>query len=189
MARKQVTEEDLEAGLKAAGGFGALAKSQTRRDSPFAIGVSNDEPVKKVGELQAKVEKVTTETPEVVETSSKAETTPVEEKVKKITPMVAVKEEVIPEPKKEAPLKEENKASQPLQYEKLNIMLTPEMRDATQRLARDYQRKKTDTTERITVNTIYRAALRVFLEDMEHLQSLSPNTEDELVEMMRKGKK
>ena len=60
MAKGQITEKDLELGVKTAGGFSGLSKV-TRRDSPFGV-----EHAKSTVEEKEKTVEVKVETPKAV---------------------------------------------------------------------------------------------------------------------------
>lgn len=160
MAKGQITEKDLEIGLKSAGGgFSGLSKA-TRRDSPF--GVEHAKPA--VEQQKEKTVELKVETPKE----------PTE--VKKVSPKATVNKE------------KEVKTKAEIFSEKITLNISPEMRDRAEMLARSLQRKKADKSERITANTIYRVAIKALLENEKFIDAHSPNTEGELLELI-KGKK
>jgi hypothetical protein len=82
----------------------------------------------------------------------------------------------------------ESKTKAEIFSEKITLNISPEMRDTAERLARSLQRKKADKSERITANTIYRVAIKAMLENEKFIDDHSPNTEKEMLELV-KGKK
>jgi hypothetical protein len=158
MAKGQITEKDLELGVKTAGGFSGLSKV-TRRDSPFGV-----EHAKSTVEEKEKTVEVKVETPkESIE-------------VKKVSVRTIASKE------------KESKTKAEIFSEKITLNISPEMRDKAEMLARSLQRKKADKSERITANTIYRVAIKAMLENEKFIDDHSPNTEKEMLELV-KGKK
>ena len=158
MAKGQITEKDLELGVKTAGGFSGLSKV-TRRDSPFGV-----EHAKSTVEEKEKTVEVKVETPkESIE-------------VKKVSVKTISSKE------------KESKTKAEIFSEKITLNISPEMRDKAEMLARSLQRKKADKSERITANTIYRVAIKAMLENEKFIDDHSPNTEKEMLELV-KGKK
>ena len=159
MAKGQITEKDLELGLKTTGGFSGLSKV-TRRDSPFGV-----EHAKSTVEQKERTVEVEVETPKE---SIKVEKVSVKT-------IIASKEK-------------ESKTKAEIFSEKITLNISPEMRDKAETLARSLQRKKRDKSERITANTIYRVAIKAILENEKFIDDHSPNTEGELLDLV-KGKK
>jgi len=180
MAKGQVTEKDLELGLKKAGGFSGLAK-KARRDSPFG-----QEHAKPVADAQ-------NSEPKKVSKRVNSEKTIPEKAVEKVI-------EVKRAPKQEAKqqLKSTSQNDDSIQKavttkaeafsERITLNITPDMRDKAEMIARGLQRRKADRTERITANTIYRVAIEALLANEDFLKSISPNTEKELLDAVKAKK-
>lgn len=178
MAKGQVSEEDLELGVKAAGGFLGLTKA--RRDSPFgAEHVKRElEPIEKTITLNVEKPKETVEKPQVTIERPKEAI-----ELKRVSEKVTTSNEKVSKIKVEVSKTKAEKFS-----EKITLNISPEMRDKAEMLARSLQRKKNDKSERITANTIYRVAIKALLENKDFIDADSPNTEGELLELV-KGKK
>jgi len=169
MAKGQVTEKDLELGLKKAGGFSGLSK-KTRRDSPF--GQEHAKPVAEPqisqSEKRLKPEKVVSE--KIVEVNKKASSpnSSLKKNIENAEKALATKAETF--------------------SERITLNITPDMRDKAEMIARGLQRRKADRTERITANTIYRVAIEALLADEDFLKNISPNTEQELLDAVKAKK-
>ena len=180
MAKGQITEKDLEIGLKQAGGFSGLTQSKARRDSPF--GSEYAKPVEQKVANDA-VEKESSKTVELTPVQKKqpeqapAKKTPAAKpkKVETTKPTVATKKV------KETP----RRTKADLFSERITLNVSPDTRDQAETLARTFQRRKSDKTERITANTIYRVAIQAVIEELDLLEDLSPNTEEELLELVK----
>jgi len=174
MAKGQVTEKDLELGLKKAGGFSGLSK-KTRRDSPF--GQEHAKPVAEPqisqSEKRLKPEKVVSEkvaSKKIVEVNKKASSpnSSLKKNIENAEKALATKAETF--------------------SERITLNITPDMRDKAEMIARGLQRRKADRTERITANTIYRVAIEALLADEDFLKNISPNTEQELLDAVKAKK-
>jgi hypothetical protein len=64
--------------------------------------------------------------------------------------------------------------------ERVTLLISPEMRDDVERLARELQRSKTSKEERISGNTVMRVAIRLLTEKFELKGNPAPNNEEEL---------
>ncbi|MDC0358093.1 hypothetical protein OAO01_04690 [Oligoflexia bacterium] len=156
MPKGQVTEDDLSSALDSVGGLGTLGKPKTRRDSPF-------------GQDQVTVK----------EESPKTEKT-VEFKVKSAL-KEPIKKEISP-PKAQTP----KERKQDIYTERVNLFISPDMRDKIDTLAKQIQRQKTDKTERITSNTVMRAALNHLIKHFDLHATDIANSEKELAELVER---
>ncbi len=166
MVKGQITEKDLAMGLKKAGGFSGLSKNGTRRDSPFGVEHAKKTVENEVQEPHPKVL--------VKEVTKKPE-----KKVERVERKVTKSKEVFSKEK----LKSQTKAE--LFSERVTLNISPDVRDKAEFLAKGLQRRKAIKSERITANTIYRVAIEALLADEEFLKSISPDTEEELLELVK----
>ena len=60
------------------------------------------------------------------------------------------------------------------------------MKDQVDALARELQRAKTSKDERITANTVTRVALRYFLSEFKMPKGQAPNSEEELLAVIKR---
>lgn len=70
--------------------------------------------------------------------------------------------------------------------ERVNLHLKPETKDKIDLIAKQLQRMKSDSTERITANTVMRVALDAVLERFEMPQQGIVNSEEELQEFVKR---
>jgi len=174
MARGQVSEEDLSSGLKGLGGFSSLGGARVVKDSPFRDSRSAPKPA---------------DPPKVVEVPT----------ISKQAPETPVVPEARPHPVKDLVRRESAKKSpaaskaEPagrrvadIYTERVTLQLSPGMRDKVDSLARELQRSKTSKGERITANTVMRAAIQHLLKHYKVTAADVPNGEDELLEAIEK---
>jgi len=165
MARGQVTEEELSAGLKAVGNLQKLAGGSARRDSPF--GSQHLKP--KAGEGSS--------TPEVSEKNAGAsQITEIPKKA--ATQRKTQRDERAASSPKTAPATSE--------FEDVTVPFAPSTRDAVGNLARELQRRRTEKRSRFTANVLIRVAVDHFLEHFELIASDLANDESELRELVRR---
>ncbi len=172
MAKGQVTEEDIEIGLREAGGFSGLTRASTRRDSPFGVEHAK-QPIeeKTIGVETSTTKNFQKEVNKPIEVKRKVEVKKASSNsVKKSTEELIVDEKT-------------TKAG--LFSERITLNITPDMRERAEMLARGLQRRKLDKSERITANTLYRVAIQALLESEEFVKTISPNTEEELLEKIK----
>jgi hypothetical protein len=67
----------------------------------------------------------------------------------------------------------------------VTVLMDAAMRDELNRVAHLLQRRKSDSTERITANTITRVAVRLFLEQLRPTEADAPKTEAELYQLTK----
>lgn len=191
----QVTEEDLQAGLKSLGGLGAVAGSGGRRDSPFGnnyvkrptaeISPTIVEPAKveeptKTIELKNKVESSVENVSDKVVARAEVESKQIEEvkpKIVEVQPKLKVRQE-------RTPIAPSTKTD--VLTERITLQMSPEMRDELNDVARKLQRAKTDKTVRITANCVMRAAIQAVLDEVDLFSGEGVNSEDELLLKLKK---
>jgi len=168
-SRGQTTDEDLKTALQ---GIGALdhLRPQLRRENVF--GAPAPRPLRPAEEVAAK------------------------EPERPIAPAtVPAKPQPRPQPaprpresprKVVAPTPEEPKASGgPLFTDGVTVKMSAEMRNRATVLAAELQRRRTERTDRITPNTVFRVAIQLFL-DAFALEEADPiNCEEDLLEQGR----
>lgn len=69
--------------------------------------------------------------------------------------------------------------------ERVTLLMSSEMRDRVESLAKELQRRKTTKSERITSNTVMRVAINAFLESFELREGDVANTEEEFERLVR----
>ena len=195
MAKGQVSDQDLEAGIKTLGGLGNLAAAAgARRDSPFGSDfVKKTAPVHPaaaaprqavVAEVKEVVRPMPASEPAAVKTvelKKPAENAPPPRKVS-----------LPPKPKAEASPIEVDSADDKkvirkadICTERLTIQMSPDMRDELALLANKLQRKKTDKSERITSNTLMRVAIQFMLDEADLCSGEVANSEEELLRVLK----
>lgn len=178
---KNVTEDDLAAGMKGLGGFGALS---TRRDSPFRDSRAE---VKSVEAKTIEIKPQPESSPSALPTSEKG--SPVEAREPAPEPVIpVVVKPSAPATAKESP-RTRNKTptrKADVYTERVTLQMSAEMRDAVDELARQLQRAKTSKDERITANTVMRVAIRLLTENFELGKGEGPNNEEELYSLASK---
>lgn len=179
MAKGQITDDELAAGMKGLGGFGAIAPASTpaRRDSPFR----DSRPV-----AEAQTKTVELKSPEQPESRIKS---PVSDVQRTVSVDLVERENIVRNEPVPRPVKPKAKAQarkSDIYTEKVSFKLSPEMRDEVDELARQLQRSKTSKDERITANTVMRVAIRIVLDEFKLGRGESANNEDELLELVRK---
>lgn len=179
MAKGQISEEELQSGLKAVGGLGGIISSGARRDSPFGADfVRKELPV--VAPLPEKAPPSALESktelpllrPELVE--------PQEPALRNLSRA--------PFPKKALKAKE-NKDPEPsprVFEERVTLQMPAAMRDDVNFLATVLQRRKTDKKQRITANTVMRVAIQFMLDEFKIRDGDVANTEEELLELTKR---
>ncbi|MDL5047332.1 hypothetical protein QQ054_15035 [Oscillatoria amoena NRMC-F 0135] len=178
---KNVTEEDLAAGMKGLGGFGALSP---RRDSPFRDSRSEVKaPEPKTVEVKPAAESRSVYGTPVVEPAKPAEIKRAEPSPK-TAPAKPVSSPTLREPSRTRQKQPQRKAD--IYSERVTLQISAEMRDEVDELARQLQRAKTSKDERITANTVMRVAIRLLTENFKLKAGEGPNNEEELFELVAK---
>lgn len=171
---KNITEEDLAAGMKGLGGFGALS---ARRDSPFRDSRSEVKaPEPKTVDVKPTAESRSVYGTPVVEPAKPSEIKRVEP-TPKAAPVKPVSSPTIHEsyrPRQRQPLRKAD-----IYSERVTLQISAEMRDEVDELARQLQRAKTSKDERITANTVMRVAIRLLTENFKLRSGEGPNNEEE----------
>jgi hypothetical protein len=173
MAKGIVTEEELARGMKSIGGFSALSTS-ARRDSPFRDSRAEDHrsEVKAAPRFEPKSELL----PPAVE--------PIREREVHVPPAVEVSPvKRVPGSVRARPKVSQRKAE--IFSESVTLKISPEMRDDVGALARELQRFKESKEERITPNTVIRAAIWLLVENFQLRSGERPNNEEELRELLK----
>ena len=187
MAKGQVSDEELAAGLKSlGGGLGGIASTGARRDSPFATPAPRiPVPIPATSPLDGHAANKVSE--KTIDVALKEET--------KIPPVKQVLPEVKATVKAVKPLlshTKEKSVKEPVQAksdnfsERITLQMSPEMRDELNDLARKLQRRKTDKSERITANTLMRASIQFMLDNLELGEVDRPNNEGEVLELFER---
>jgi hypothetical protein len=181
MAKGQISEEELTKGLKGIGNFGGLTAPRVRRDNPFRDSRTESpapEPVKTIEVLPASETRVSKH--------GSSEGTPrLDER-----PVARVAMKPKPAAKERGPEKKvEGTTSRKADIftERVTLQISPEMRDDVERIAREIQRSKTSKEERITSNTVMRAAILLITKHLKLKMEDTPNTEDELYEFIERA--
>jgi len=165
MAKGQITEEELSAGLRSVGNLQKLGATGAKRDSPFGLQQTRSDVSTDRQEARApeKVERV----PEVRE-----------EKRKPPQPSKTGQSKPVPKPERLSPVLSE--------LEDVTVPLSPSARDSVGKLARDLQRKRTEKRARFTANVVIRVAVDQFLEQFKLKSGDTVNDEAELRELVRR---
>jgi hypothetical protein len=191
MGKTQATEADIASGIQSLGGFGNLGQ-RPRRDSPFGaefapkrIEPSPVAPVETRPEVKPQMAvSVTLEAPlsSKVETVSVTEvekaSPPLEVPIQKATPLKRARDVVAPTAKRVE--KAEHFT------ERITLQMTPQMRDKLNDLARALQRSRADKAERVTANTVMRAAIQLALDSCKASDLQGISNEEELLTRMKK---
>jgi len=69
--------------------------------------------------------------------------------------------------------------------ERVTMVMDSQTRDELNQLALVLQRRKSDSSERITTNTLMRVAIKLFLEELRPQETDSPNSEAELYQLTK----
>jgi hypothetical protein len=174
MAKGQVSEEELTKGLKGIGNFGGLSAPRVRRDNPFRDSRAETpppEPVKTIEVLPAVAE----------ERVSKAGNTAVPKLEPKAVRRVPASPKAIEKEGGEKGNSEEAGVRKADVFtERVTLQISPEMRDSVEKIARELQRAKTSKAERITSNSVMRAAILLVTKHFSLKAGQAPNTEEEL---------
>jgi hypothetical protein len=184
---KQVTEDDLKAGLKSVGSFGPIGSPHagSRRDSPFGNEFVKRTPPapQPVPEPEGKVEArlIPAVQPEPFEEAVK----PSESKL--ISVSRNVKEVREPKSKRvESSVEDEETSSDEHLPERVTLRMSAEMRDSVTDLARRLQRRRREKGARITANTVVRVGIQFLLDEFHMTDSDRPSNEEELALLVRK---
>ena len=187
---KQVTEDDLKAGLQSVGSLGALggqAPGGTRRDSPFGT-----EFVKRTAPA---VQSVITPTdgPSVIEPrpAPAVVAPPVQQEKATESKLVSVPRSVKPvEESRSKRVQSEAAADETSNSaaftERVTLQMTPEMRDDLLDLARKLHRQRREKGERITANSLMRVGIKFLLEEFRLTESDRPSNEEELMALIQR---
>lgn len=185
MASKgQVTEKDLENGLRSLGGLGSLgaAPSGARRDSPFGSEFAKrPTPV----ELRSRTAEAGN-----VALSLEPATEPVPPETANVAALPAAASAADAPgdlAKRRTPRRQKRPETKvDLVPERVTLLMSPEMRDRVNLLAAKLQRRKKNKTERITANTVLRVAVLSLLNTFKLEEGDAPNTEEELLELVQR---
>lgn len=182
MGKGQVSEKELEKGIKSLGGLTGLTGSSVRRDSPFGSDFVKTVPapvrepltLEKVIDLEVKTEE---RLPEAEPPSDVVD-----------TPRTRLsKEERAPKRRLISSKEEGEKDTEERIFtERITLQMKAEMRDDLHYLATKLQRRKTNKDERITSNTVMRAAIQFLLDELKLKESDVVNTEAELLSLMKR---
>lgn len=161
MARGNLTEEELAAGIKAVGVLAAVAGPHgQRRDNPFAA----QSPAKSIQPSERAARP-----PRPVELPTAPKTLPPHE-----TPA-----ERAPGPPIEEPVVQSDRYT-----EEVHVPMTADMRTRVNLLAAELQRRRTEKRVRFTSNTVFRVAIETFLDRFELTDSDHVNSEEELLRLV-----
>lgn len=193
MAKSQLSDDELAAGIASMGGFGTLGQ-KPKRDSPFGSDYVRKPQVQSAQppaspQLQASQKSssgapvVTSVAAPIAEVSLPKEKSPdapsAASGLRAVSSDKEVTEDLSP------PAEEENVTK----HEKLSVMMTPEMRDTLSAMGKTLQRKRRQKGARFTANTVMRVAIQHFINtaDMAHLSGVS--SEEELLKEVAKRKR
>ena len=187
MAKGQITEEQLQAGMKGLSGFGALSgkPAPARRDSPFRDSRTEAPPEPKTIEVERPVEPKPEPVVRAVPRHPEPEAKPVAVPTKSVQ---VERPAVMRSSQAKAP---QSRRKADLFTERVTLQMSAEMRDQVDELARQLQRMKTSKEERITANTVMRVAIRLLLEEFTPSHGVEINSEDDLLKALlerRSGK-
>lgn len=199
MAKGQVTDADLETGIKGFGGLGALGGSGARpvRDNPFRdTRAETPRPVVVTPAVEVtpelpKLEVLTTRSePQGDEREPAPAAVPALLKVRQPKPVSTPRPQKNIEPaaslELEKPISTSRENKTEVYTERVTVLLNAELRDGAEALAKELHRRRTKKGERITANTVMRVALRVLLERMEDENLEGMNSETELLDAIRR---
>jgi hypothetical protein len=171
MPKGQVTDEELASGLRGMGGLSSL--SPVKRDSPF-----------RDSRTEAKTVDVRAQKSAEAQTQPRLAGPRAEEAA--LPPTAAS----IPESRTAKPSRsEKRKAAQrkaDIYSDRVTLQISPEMRDEVDDLARRLQRSKAIKGERITSNSVMRVAIQLFIDQFQMNLGETPNSESELMELVRR---
>jgi hypothetical protein len=211
MAKPTVTEQDVSAGIKSLGGFGGLTKSHTtRRDSPFGPSFAKqpetsspagsprvEAPIATATVPQAPAQAITDAAAPQVPPPTKVVIAPTLElqpqagdtavtatTIEKSQKGVGKATKTAKNPVPKSPVQLQVPKTE-LYTERVTVLMDAAMRDDLNEVARLLQRRKSDSTERITANTITRVAVRLFLDELRPSDTDSPKTESELYHLSK----
>lgn len=209
---KQITEDDLAAGLSGFGDGLTTITERPRRDNPFRdtraeVERRPSEKVEKVIEMRpglpsadsqvvsasAREHEVRPEVgPERRMTTRGSAAEPAERQevpyARKL-PVRTIEESArevrvhYPEPE---PLEKAQLRKADIFTERVTLSMSTEMRDEVEALARELQRRRTRKDERITANTVMRVAIQSLLERLNLEDWEAANNEAELLELARR---
>lgn len=209
---KQITEDDLAAGLSGFGDGLTTITERPRRDNPFRdtraeVERRPPEKVEKVIEMRPGVPPADTQ---AASTSSREhEARPESHSDRRITgrgasaepaerpespyarelPVRTIEESArevrvhYPEPE---PLEKVQLRKADIFTERVTLSMSTEMRDDVEALARELQRRRTRKDERITANTVMRVAIQSLLERLNLEDWEAANNEADLLELARR---
>jgi hypothetical protein len=192
MAKGQVTTDDLATGMRSFGGLSSLGgAARPVRDNPFrdtrsepaqpAVPAAAPEPAPESPRLEVVNGH---DNPEVGEGTKTLSTPKAPRERKPVAPRTATRvEPAAPLAATEGGVREKKTELYP---EQVSVLLNAEIRDRTEALAKDLQRRRTHKGERITTNTVIRVALRALLDTFDPSTSATINTESELYETVRR---
>lgn len=166
MARGQASGDEISSGLRSVGTLSSLAKVPgPRRDSPFA-GVSPE----RAPLPQPKPQPATVERPQPAVAAPAVRSTP--------------RAEPHPRPK---PHREARRPRAGEYTDEVTVPMTAEMRTRAGLLAADLQRRRSDRSERLTANSVFRVAIQTFLDRFTARDFANVSTEEELRVMVARA--
>lgn len=189
MGKGQVSEKELERGIKSLGGLTGITSSTVRRDSPFGSDFVKPvaAPATEPPYLKKDVERVNAEDPAFSQAPASKGRGPIE------SDMIPLASEAKPRPKipkRLAPEESEEEGvietSARTFSERVTLQMTAEMRDDLHYLATKLQRRKKNKEERITSNTVMRVAIQLLLDELKLKESDLVNSEAELLTFAKK---
>ena len=179
MAKGQVSEEQLSRGVKGFGSFDGLTSTRrVRRDNPFGD-----------SRAEAAVPEPSKSPPTAPEVLVKKAREPNLKRLSHKTAPVAgeLSKPVGSASKGREATKSARVRKADIFTEKISVPMSPEMRDDLERIARELQRSKRSKQERITVNTVVRAAIWLITQRFELAAGEAPNGETELYECVKRA--
>lgn len=159
MGRGIATEEELARGLRAVGDLASLsAVPRPKRDNPFATAVPGALPTPPIPK-QTRVE---------------------------VPPSPATEPEVPVAPADETRRSRKGGEPRTAYTDEVTVPMTAQMRNKASLLAAELQRKRSKKAERFTPNSVFRVAIQVLLESFRLERGDAPNSEGELLELVRR---
>lgn len=191
MAKSQLSDEELAAGIASMGGFGSL-RQKAKRDSPFGADyIRNPQGSPPAAPVPSHANPIQT----APQTASPLAPAPI---VQALSPKEGGPETspqtTPPRPAKLETRAKDSGAKDPVQgahahFERVTLLITPQMRDSLHVLAKTLQRKRRAKGERFTANTLIRVATQQLINtaDIEYLSGVS--SEDELLKEVGKRRR
>jgi hypothetical protein len=185
MGKGQVSEKELEQGIKSLGGLGGFAPGAARRDSPFGSDfVRKAQPIEHLPEKEVEI-KLTDKAEALSNVAPK-----VQEEARAPVPSLPEAPQRKAKPPKlivRASQEDEEGAKEASSgLEDVTVRMSSAMRDDLHFLATKLQRRRKTKEQRITSNTVIRVAVQLLLEELKLNETDYVNNEEELLALARR---